>query len=113
MRYRPTKPRDDLDQLSLMFKLLVSIVDHVVASLQASGDSAPDWATAVQQMDLLKEPMEWIGPVFCNTVRPLLLVQGRWSYQVSADCRPMEGSRYSLNEVLIAVAGRSGMEASL
>ncbi len=27
--------------------------------------------------------LELMGPVFCNTVRPLLLVQGRWSYQVN------------------------------
>ena len=26
--------------------------------------------------------LELMGPVFCNTVRPLLLVQGKWSYKV-------------------------------
>ena len=37
----------------------------------------------MKQLQILRQPTDWVGPVFCNTVRPLLLVQGKWSYQVS------------------------------
>ena len=51
--------------------------------------------------------LELMGPVFCNTVRPLLLVQGKWSYKVppneydfclqhcnqSLDCKWSSGSK--------------------
>ncbi len=36
----------------------------------------------MKQLQILRQPTDWVGPVFCNTVRPLLLVQGKWSYQV-------------------------------
>ena len=52
----------------------------------------PDLSTHVQYLknvgsmhcdvDIQQRLLELMGPVFCNTVRPLLLVQGRWSYQV-------------------------------
>ena len=40
-------------------------------------------AATMKQLQILRQPTDWVGPVFCNTVRPLLLVQGKWSYQVS------------------------------
>ena len=39
-------------------------------------------AATMKQLQILRQPTDWVGPVFCNTVRPLLLVQGKWSYQV-------------------------------
>ena len=34
-------------------------------------------------VDIQQRLLELMGPVFCNTVRPLLLVQGKWSMKVS------------------------------
>ena len=41
-------------------------------------------AATMKQLQILRQPTDWVGPVFCNTVRPLLLVQGKWSYQVTS-----------------------------
>ncbi len=89
--------------MGFIFNLLVSIIDSVIAAMatavassnnngnngsgkkdkDASGPAAVLASLQLRQLELLREPMEWIGAVFCNTVRPLLLVQGKWSYQVS------------------------------
>ncbi len=47
---------------------------------------------SLKQLEVLREPMDWIGAVFCNTVRPLLLVQGKWSYQVTTIVLQNHGS---------------------
>lgn len=77
---------EDTEHLSLLFNLLVSIIDHIVNGFpnSSSGDLGEVFTSPAtkKNMAMLKEPMEWLGPVFCNTVRPLLLVQGKWSYQV-------------------------------
>ena len=76
----------DNEHLTVLFNLLISIVDTVIAALPKSAEKMDGGglftAATLKQMDLLREPMDWIGPVFCNTVRPLLLVQGKWSYPV-------------------------------
>ena len=33
-------------------------------------------------VEIQQRLLELMGPVFCNTVRPLLLVQGKWSFRV-------------------------------
>lgn len=81
---RPESPDVQLS-MNEHFDQLVAVVDDVVRSL-------PDLSTHVQflrnlgamhcDVDIEQRLLELMGPVFCNTVRPLLLVQGRWSYQV-------------------------------
>ena len=73
------------ENINTHFDQLVAVVDDVVRCL-------PDLSTHIQYLrnlgavhcDVEVQPrlLELMGPVFCNTVRPLLLVQGRWSYQV-------------------------------
>lgn len=73
------------ENINAHFDQLVAVVDDVVRCL-------PDLSLHVQYLrnlgamhcDVEVQPrlLELMGPVFCNTVRPLLLVQGRWSYQV-------------------------------
>lgn len=93
VRYRPVKMHEDTEHLSLLFNLLVSIIDHIVNGFpnSSSGDLGEVFTSPAtkKNMAMLKEPMEWLGPVFCNTVRPLLLVQGKWSYQVELSWRLM------------------------
>ncbi len=95
---------ESTEHLGFIFNLLVSILDSVIAAMAAAAngngssgssngsagskdkDLGPGGVLAslsLKQLELLREPMEWIGAVFCNTVRPLLLVQGKWSYQVT------------------------------
>ena len=68
--------------------MLISIIDNVIATMDANVSGASEKPllafpeSSLKQLEALREPMEWIGTVFCNTVRPLLLVQGKWSYQV-------------------------------
>lgn len=76
---------DVQDNINEHFDQLVAVVDDVVRCL-------PDLSTHVQYLknvgsmhcdvEIQQRLLELMGPVFCNTVRPLLLVQGRWSYQV-------------------------------
>ena len=76
---------DVQENINTHFDQLVAVVDDVVRCL-------PDLSTHIQYLrnlgavhcDVEVQPrlLELMGPVFCNTVRPLLLVQGRWSYQV-------------------------------
>lgn len=76
---------DVQENINAHFDQLVAVVDDVVRCL-------PDLSLHVQYLrnlgamhcDVEVQPrlLELMGPVFCNTVRPLLLVQGRWSYQV-------------------------------
>ena len=73
------------DNINTHFNQLVAVVDDVVRCL-------PDLSTHVTYLrnlgtnhcdaEVQQRLLELMGPVFCNTVRPLLLVQGRWSYQV-------------------------------
>ena len=87
--YYPKHNRPDStevqENINTHFDQLVAVVDDVVRCL-------PDLSTHIQYLrnlgavhcDVEVQPrlLELMGPVFCNTVRPLLLVQGRWSYQV-------------------------------
>ena len=87
VRYRPAKMHEDTEHLTLLFNLLISILDHAINSFPSenTASEAGDAFTSPaikKNLAMLKEPMEWLGPVFCNTMRPLLLVQGKWSYQV-------------------------------
>ena len=88
--YYPKHNRPDStdvqDNINEHFDHLVAVVDDVVRCL-------PDLSTHVQYLknvgsmhcdvEIQQRLLELMGPVFCNTVRPLLLVQGRWSYQVN------------------------------
>lgn len=90
--------KSNLEDLSIVFNLLVSIIDHMISSLpngssptshagrngKSNGTKAKFTLSAatMKQLQILRQPTDWVGPVFCNTVRPLLLVQGKWSYQV-------------------------------
>lgn len=87
VRYRPAKMHEDTEHLTLLFNLLISILDHAINSFpneNTAGEPGDAFTSPAikKNLAMLKEPMEWLGPVFCNTMRPLLLVQGKWSYQV-------------------------------
>ena len=87
--YYPKQMRPELpetqEDINFHFEHLVAVVDSVVRCL-------PDLSNHVQYLrnlgsmhcdvEVQQRLLQLMGPVFCNTVRPLLLVQGRWSYQV-------------------------------
>ena len=91
--YYPKHNRPDSadvqENINTHFDQLVAVVDDVVRCL-------PDLSTHLQYLknlgsmhcdnEIQPRLLELMGPVFCNTVRPLLLVQGRWSYQVMVLC---------------------------
>lgn len=87
---------ENMEHFGVIFNMLLSIIDHIISTLPNSTAAAkqskrgskggsvafsPSVAT-LKQLEMLREPMDWVGQVFCNTVRPLLLIQGKWSYQV-------------------------------
>ena len=82
---RPETPEGLQDNINRHFECLVAVIDDVVRSL-------PDISSHVlflrrlgtmhADVDIQQRLLELMGPVFCNTVRPLLLVQGKWSMKV-------------------------------
>lgn len=73
------------EKLNRHFEKIVPILDDLIRSM-------PDLVRIEAVLGRLGEIhcsegikpnlLDVMGPVFCNTVRPLLLVQGQWSYQV-------------------------------
>ena len=82
---RPDSPSDVQGNINQHFECLVAVIDDIVRSLPDIS-SHVDFLRRLGTMhcDVTIQPrlLELMGPVFCNTVRPLLLVQGKWSYKV-------------------------------
>jgi len=84
---RPDSALDVQNNINEHFECLVSVIDDIVRSL-------PDISSHVEflrrlgsmhcDVEIESRLLELMGPVFCNTVRPLLLVQGKWSYKVES-----------------------------
>ena len=76
------KVYSDIKKITLNISQIIAALPNKPYSNNNRLDPFANSTVALKQMDQLREPLDWIGPVFCNTVRPLLLVQGKWSYQV-------------------------------
>jgi len=84
---RPDSPSDVQSNINEHFECLVSVIDDIVRSLPDIS-SHVDFLRRLGSMHcdvhIQSRLLELMGPVFCNTVRPLLLVQGKWSYKVES-----------------------------
>jgi len=82
---RPDTPEGLQDNINRHFECLVAVIDDVVRSLPDISSHVAflkRLGTMHADVDIQQRLLELMGPVFCNTVRPLLLVQGKWSFKV-------------------------------
>ena len=66
-------------------KIYIQVIDDIVRSLpdiSCHVDFLKRLGSTHCDVEIESRLLELMGPVFCNTVRPLLLVQGKWSYKV-------------------------------
>ena len=73
------------DNINRHFECLVAVIDDVVRSLPDISSHVAflrRLGTMHADVEIQQRLLELMGPVFCNTVRPLLLVQGKWSLKV-------------------------------
>ena len=82
---RPETPEGLQDNINRHFECLVAVIDDVVRSLPDISSHVAflrRLGTMHADVEIQQRLLELMGPVFCNTVRPLLLVQGKWSFKV-------------------------------
>ena len=82
---RPDTPEGLQDNINRHFECLVAVIDDVVRSLPDISSHVAflrRLGTMHADVEIQQRLLELMGPVFCNTVRPLLLVQGKWSFKV-------------------------------
>ena len=82
---RPDTPEGLQDNINRHFECLVAVIDDVVRSLPDISSHLAflrKLGTMHADVEIQQRLLELMGPVFCNTVRPLLLVQGKWSFRV-------------------------------
>ena len=82
---RPETPEGLQDNINRHFECLVAVIDDVVRSLPDISSHVAflrRLGTMHADVEIQQRLLELMGPVFCNTVRPLLLVQGKWSMKV-------------------------------
>ena len=82
---RPDTPEGLQDNINRHFECLVAVIDDVVRSLPDISSHLAflrRLGTMHADVEIQQRLLELMGPVFCNTVRPLLLVQGKWSFRV-------------------------------
>jgi len=82
---RPDTPEGLQDNINRHFECLVAVIDDVVRSLpdiSSHFSFLKKLGTMHADVNIQERLLELMGPVFCNTVRPLLLVQGKWSFKV-------------------------------
>ena len=92
---RPDTPEGLQDNINRHFECLVAVIDDVVRSLPDISSHVAflrRLGTMHADVEIQQRLLELMGPVFCNTVRPLLLVQGKWSFKVK---------HYIVNSMLI------------
>ena len=86
------------DNINRHFECLVAVIDDVVRSLPDISSHVAflrRLGTMHADVEIQQRLLELMGPVFCNTVRPLLLVQGKWSFKVKySSCNILEHVQY-------------------
>ena len=95
---RPDTPEGLQDNINRHFECLVAVIDDVVRSLpdiSSHFSFLKKLGTMHADVNIQERLLELMGPVFCNTVRPLLLVQGKWSFKVVSEYIKVEKSNFS------------------
>ena len=98
---RPETPEGLQDNINTHFECLVAVIDDVVRSLPDISSHVTflrNLGTMHADVDIQQRLLELMGPVFCNTVRPLLLVQGKWSFKVNISILIVENNRSPILE---------------